>query len=63
MASLGNEVVLFGGTAAYRVDAGTLLGEPQSLNDTWTFDGTAWTQVTPGEVPPARTGHAMATVF
>jgi hypothetical protein len=41
--------VLFGGHDANGV-----------MNDTWEWDGTAWTQVTPaGAVPPARWGHTF----
>lgn len=48
---LGNEVVLFGGN-----ETGTL------LNDSWTFDGTSWTQVSVSNPPPARLDAAMATL-
>ncbi|MCL2450992.1 MAG: hypothetical protein FWD17_18770, partial [Polyangiaceae bacterium] len=30
------------------------------LNDTWTFDGTSWTQVSVSSSPPARMYVAMA---
>ena len=50
MATLGNEVVLFGGYS---------LG---FLNDTWTFDGTSWSQVPVSKPPPARSGGTMATL-
>ena len=49
-ATLGNEVVLFGG-----YNGSTPLG------DTWTFDGTSWKAVT-GNGPPARYEHAMAAL-
>jgi hypothetical protein len=29
------------------------------LNDTWTFDGATWTQLTPATTPPPRWGHRM----
>jgi uncharacterized protein (TIGR03437 family) len=45
------QVVLFGGSA------GNNLG---SLNDTWVWDGTNWTEVFPQTSPPARWGHQMA---
>lgn len=32
----------------------------QIMNDTWTFNGTAWTKVTPATSPSARTGASMA---
>jgi hypothetical protein len=43
-------LVLFGGKNA-------ATGE---LADTWEFDGTTWTDVSPPTSPPARFGHAMA---
>jgi len=53
MTTLGNEVVLFGGSASNN--------ETQSLlGDTWTFDGTSWAQL---EItgPSPRAGAAMTT--
>jgi hypothetical protein len=48
MASIGNKVVLFGGSNGLGV-----------LGDTWEWDGTSWTQLLiPG--PPAREGALMA---
>lgn len=47
-ASIG-KVVLFGG-----IDTST-----QRINDTWTFDGTTWTDVSSTARPSARTGGAM----
>lgn len=44
-------VVLFGG----RTNAGTVF-----TNDTWEWDGTAWTPRTPVASPARRMGHAMA---
>jgi N-acetylneuraminic acid mutarotase len=52
MATLGNKVVLFGGTL--------FAGSPV-YDDTWTFDGTRWTQVK-GAGPPARYSAAMTAV-
>jgi len=43
-------VVLFGGSD----DAGAFLG------DTWTYDGTAWTQLSPVTSPNARRAHSLA---
>lgn len=34
----------------------------QDLNDTWTFDGTKWTQRFPSQAPPARRWTALAFV-
>jgi N-acetylneuraminic acid mutarotase len=48
-------IILFGGTSM----AGLLIG----LNDLWIYDPAAntWTMLTPsGDVPPGRSGHAMA---
>src|SRR5262249_27604009 len=44
------ELVMFGGTTT-----------AAELHDTWTFDGTAWTEKHPAHVPPAR--HAPAMVY
>jgi hypothetical protein len=52
MAQLGDEVVLYGGTA----NPGQA-----DLADTWTWNGIAWTQLHIAG-PPARNGHAMATL-
>lgn len=41
------QVVLFGGYG------------PGALNDTWTWDGTSWTQRTPAHVPTARVAQQM----
>lgn len=43
------KVVLFGGTS-----------NGQDVSDTWTWDGTAWTELSPATSPPARSGAAMA---
>jgi N-acetylneuraminic acid mutarotase len=51
MTSLGSTVVLFGG-----------YGAAASLNDTWTFNGSTWTEITVATPPAARNGHAMATL-
>jgi hypothetical protein len=45
-------VVLFGGS--YRPDSAL------AIDDTWAWDGTAWTQLFPSTVPLARLGHGMA---
>ena len=50
MATLANKVVLFGGQLA------------GPLDDTWEWDGAAWTLKSPSTRPPARYSHAMATV-
>ena len=51
MAQLGKQVVLFGGTAnPGQVD----------LGDTWTWDGTNWTQQSPTVQPPTRYGAGCA---
>ncbi len=47
LATLGNTVVLFGGLTA----GATTLAD---AGDTWTWDGTAWTQLEPATSPPAR---------
>jgi hypothetical protein len=47
-------VVMFGGYVS-----GGLCGGSAG-NDTWTWDGTTWTQLQPASPPPARTNAAMA---
>lgn len=49
---LNGHIVLFGGTT----------GAPGSSyqSDTWTYNGTVWTQRSPTSAPPARDSHAMA---
>jgi Protein of unknown function (DUF4232) len=48
------EVVLFGGTV--RRSGQTSL----ALDDTWTWNGTSWTQLHPAHVPPWSSGLAMS---
>lgn len=50
------EVVLFGG---FGVRSATQLGG-QLLDDTWTWNGTNWTQQFPAVHPTARSAHSMA---
>jgi len=51
MATLNGTVVLFGGCPTIDCSA--------PLSDTWTWNGTGWTQI--GVTgPSARDGHAMA---
>jgi phage tail-like protein len=45
-------VIMFGGNAG--VPPGGL------LSDTWSWNGTTWTQLSPSTTPPARGWHAMA---
>ena len=49
-------IVLFGGSTT------APLGTGSSLGDTWTWDGTTWTQQFPPVSPPARTWTSMAYV-
>jgi N-acetylneuraminic acid mutarotase len=53
MATLGDKVVLFGGTNV--LDSNSFGG------DTWLWDGASWTQANVGG-PPGRDLHAMATL-
>jgi hypothetical protein len=59
IASLGSEVVLFGGMGRTMSTA-----VPTDLNDTWTFNGTSWTQASApaAKSPPPRDFTAMATL-
>jgi uncharacterized protein (TIGR03437 family) len=50
--SAQSQVVLFGGTG--------YSGGLTSLNDTWVWDGSNWTQESPQNSPPFRNGPAMA---
>jgi N-acetylneuraminic acid mutarotase len=58
MATLGGKVVLFGGYAYVTSDAST--DQVVLFDDTWTFDGTTWTQITPAASPSPRFDTAMA---
>jgi cysteine-rich repeat protein len=61
-------VVMFGGMTCMDGNVGGLcttstspaFGNQTLLGDTWTWDGTNWTQVTTGTAPSAREGAAMA---
>jgi Galactose oxidase, central domain len=54
----GGGVLLFGG---HYVRVLPDRNEMVALNDLWTWDGAAWTELTPTSgSPPPRTGHAMA---
>ena len=44
--------LLFGGLV-------TIVGPPQVFGDTWLWNGTAWSQLTPPTSPPARQRHQM----
>lgn len=52
------QVVLFGGFTPQQV--GHIYVGGTDLNDTWVWDGSAWTLMSPITSPPARSGHAMA---
>ncbi len=59
MATLGDKVFLFGGRSqGYSEDGGF---EVTSFGDTWSFDGSTWSQVN-ALGPGARSEHAMATL-
>ncbi|MBL8756559.1 MAG: hypothetical protein JNK15_24910 [Planctomycetes bacterium] len=54
------------GGIAYHPAAGGLVmygglqsGPTLTMNDTWLWDGAAWTQLTPATTPPPRWGHKM----
>jgi hypothetical protein len=46
---VSNKIVLFGG-----------FGTNGNLNDTWTFDGSNWTEIVTAVAPPVRNGATMA---
>ncbi len=52
-------VVLFGGAAGSAGSGSSQLNPADLLADTWTWDGSAWTQLAPSSSPPARAGGAM----
>jgi hypothetical protein len=65
MATLGNKVVLFGGTPtawSFSTVPPLDMQVPAGEGDTWEWDGTTWTKAVPLTSPPARVKHAMATL-
>jgi hypothetical protein len=52
--SVRHVIVLFGGAGPDAV------GKDVLLNDTWTWDGVQWTEMTPAHTPPARYRAALA---
>jgi hypothetical protein len=55
-----HQVVLFGGSTGVSTSGAPLpanVGAP--IAQTWTWDGSNWTQQNPAHSPPAVTGHAM----
>jgi hypothetical protein len=68
MALLGGKVILYGGSGSGGPllsvlfgGAGAIPNGPGFLGDTWTWDGTSWTQVaTTGNTPSARYGYVLA---
>jgi hypothetical protein len=58
-ALIPNEMVFDASTGTVVVFGGSD-GAWNALGDTWTWDGTAWTQQFPPVSPPARLNHAMA---
>jgi hypothetical protein len=53
-AAVQHEAVLFGGLQLAQA------GPPQNLTDTWTWDGTSWTQAVNGPTPPRLVSAGMA---
>ena len=49
--SVRGRTILFGGLFAFTALA---------LDDTWEWDGAQWISFTPSQLPPGRTGHALA---
>jgi hypothetical protein len=56
IAELDGKLVLFGG----RYEGAS--GEWEYLNDTWTWDGSSWTQLAPPTSPPARASGVAGSV-
>jgi uncharacterized protein (TIGR03437 family) len=55
--SVHGQVIVFGGTGCNGSGAETTV---EDLNDTWAWDGTNWTQLSPKNSPSARSSFAMA---
>src|ERR1700676_876393 len=53
--STHSQVVLFGG-----IDSSVFTPSPNYSNETWTWDGSTWTQQSPANNPPARCCFGMA---
>ena len=62
LATLGKKLILFGSPPSDPGPTGGTPAAPDPLGQTWEWDGTTWTQLNPPTSPPARTGHAMATL-
>jgi len=65
MATLGQKVVLYGGTNDPLAACASSLSPPPAqpvFGDTWEWDGANWTKRTPAVSPPPLWGHAMVTV-
>ncbi len=56
-AALDGKIVLFGGDTIPPT-----YGDWVSVDETWVWDGSDWTQETPAEAPDARSFAGMATV-
>jgi hypothetical protein len=54
-ATASGKIVLFGGMKDFTAG-------PNDFQDTWVWDGTAWTEMTPVHSPPARSAAAIATL-
>jgi hypothetical protein len=54
---LRGRTIVTGGQQLLRTSVGT---SGAVFNDTWAFDGAAWTQIATGAAPSPRVGHAMA---
>ena len=60
MAALGDRAVLFGGQLADSCKGTQAC--PAFMNDTWSFDGTSWTQLSPATAPSGRCFFTIASV-
>jgi uncharacterized protein (TIGR03382 family) len=57
LARFGSELILFGGAVPPFPSGSTVY-----LSDTWRFDGTNWTALSPAASPPARSRHVMGAL-
>jgi hypothetical protein len=58
--AIRDRLVLFGGCVDVADNQGCEEADSASLNDTWQWDGSAWTQLDLATSPSARNSHAMS---
>ena len=58
---VSTNLILFAGCTIHQLQPCDISGVPATLGDTWSWNGTTWTQLTPATSPSARSGAAFAT--